>query len=233
MTGVFEHRRDAGRKLAKLLSAYADRTDVVVLGLARGGVPVAFEIAQALGAPLDVFISRKLGVPGQPELAMGAIASGGVCVFNERVIRELELTPHGIEEVRVRELRELERRELAYHGERPPLDVRGTQVILADDGLATGATMQAALTALRRRHPAKIIVAVPVASRRACAMMRTMADECICAATPRLFMGVGQWYRDFTQTEDDEVGALLNQAAHDALESVGEHAFAGLGGTHG
>jgi predicted phosphoribosyltransferase len=217
-------RKDAGRRLAALLSPYQGAPALVVLGLPRGGVPVAYEVARALGAPLDVFTARKLGVPRHEELAMGAIATGGACVLNEDVIRQLGIPASEIERVRIVEQAELERRERTYRGDRPPLDAHGSTVILVDDGLATGATMRAAVAALRLQHPAKIVVAVPVASREACAALRAVADACVCAATPPAFYGVGAWYDDFGQTQDAEVRALLDDAANRLPEDVVAHA---------
>src|ERR1700726_2653501 len=204
--GLFRDRREAGRLLAAKLSAYANRTDVLVLALPRGGVPVAYEVARALGAPLDVFVVRKLGIPGYEELAMGAVATGGV-----RVVRRLRIPEYIIDAVAARELQELARRERRYRGGRPPPDVRGRTVILVDDGLATGATMHAAIEALRQQHPARIVVAVPTASPETCEEMKTKADGVICAITPEPFHAVGRWYRDFSQTTDEEVGVLLAQ----------------------
>ncbi|MGP0064273.1 MAG: phosphoribosyltransferase [Isosphaeraceae bacterium] len=208
----FRDRGEAGRVLAGKLVAYADRPDVLVLALPRGGVPVGYEVSQALEAPLDVFVVRKLGVPGHEELAMGALASGGVMVLNQDVIQSMNPSFRLIESVAGRELRELERRERAYRGDRPPLDVRGRTVILVDDGLATGSTMRAAVKALRRLGPDCIVVAVPVASASARAELGREADECICAITPDPFYSVGVWYKDFSQTTDDEVRDLLERA---------------------
>ena len=196
--------------MAEKLSKYAGRDDVMVLGLARGGVPVAYEVASHLHLPLDVFIVRKLGVPGYGELAMGAIASGGVRVLNEDVVRALE--PHAekiLEAVTAREGAELERRELEYRDNRPPLEVRGRVVILVDDGLATGASMRAAAAALRQKGAAKIVVAVPVGAPDTCREFEEEVDETICAIAPENFHGVGQFYEDFSQTSDDEVRELL------------------------
>ena len=212
MSARFCDRREAGRFLARELAAYANRPDVIVLALPRGGVPVGYEIAQALHAPLDVFLVRKLGVPGHEEYAMGAIASGGVSVLNEEVVQRLGISPYQIETVAAREQRELERRERAYRGERPPPEVSGRTVILVDDGLATGASMQAAVLALRRLQPARIVVAVPVAAPETCEQLREIADEVVCATTPEPFYAVGLWYEDFSQTSDEEVRALLAQA---------------------
>jgi putative phosphoribosyl transferase len=208
----FRNRTEAGRRLARRLAAYAGRTDVVVLGLPRGGVPVAFEVARALEAPLDVFIVRKLGVPGHEELAMGAIASGGIRVLNDEVIRSLNIPDHLIEVVTAKELRELRWRESAYRGDRPAPAVRGRIVILVDDGIATGSTMLAAIAALRRLEPARLIVAVPTAAPSTRDEIRREADDCICEMTPDPFFAVGVWYEDFSQTTDEEVHDLLDQA---------------------
>lgn len=212
----FRDRREAGRALAAQLGAYANRSDVIVLALPRGGVPVAYEVARALRAPLDVFIVRKLGLPGQEELAMGAVASGGVRVLNEPLVRVLGITDRVIDGVASRERQELARREQLYRGDRPPLDVRGRIVILVDDGLATGATMHAAVAALRRQQPARIVVAVPVAAPETCERLRLVADDVLCLTTPAEFQSVGIWYDDFAQTSDDEVRSLLGRAAGDA-----------------
>jgi predicted phosphoribosyltransferase len=206
----FHDRFDAGRVLASRLSAYADRPDAIVLGLPRGGVAVAYEVARALHLPLDVFIVRKLGVPGQEELAMGAIASGGVRVLNQAVIRALGLSQGEINEVIRREEQELRRREEVYRGQRPPLDLKGKTVILVDDGLATGATMWAAITAVRQQQPAKIVMAVPVADPAGCDSFRQIADEVVCAITAEPLHAVGLWYQDFPQMTDEEVRKLLN-----------------------
>jgi predicted phosphoribosyltransferase len=210
---LYRDRREAGRQLAAKLAAYAGRPDVIVLALPRGGVPVAYEVARALGAPLDIFLVRKLGLPGHEELAMGAVASGGIRVLNEEVVRALRIPEEVIDEVAAEELEELERRERLYRGDRPPPDVRGRTVILIDDGLATGSTMRAAIAALRQQHPARIVVAVPVGAPETCAEFQDEADETICALTPDPFYAVGLWYGDFTQTTDAEVRDLLEQAA--------------------
>jgi predicted phosphoribosyltransferase len=213
---LFRDRRAAGRRLAAALGRYAGRPDVVVLALPRGGVPVAHEVARALGAPLDVFVVRKLGVPGQEELAMGALATPGVRVLNEPVVRGLGIPLHVIDAVARQEEAELARRERLYRGDRPPLDVRGHTVILVDDGLATGATMHAAVRALRQRQPARIVVAVPTAAAEACEALETEADDVVCAVTPEPFYSVGLWYDDFEQTTDDEVRALLDESRQTA-----------------
>jgi putative phosphoribosyl transferase len=206
---LFEDRREAGRTLAGLLQPYAGHNDIIVLGLPRGGVPVAYEVARALGAPLDVFVVRKLGTPGQEELALGAIAGGGVRVLNQDVVHGLGIESEEIERVTQRELPELERRERQYRAARPPLDVPGRTVILIDDGLATGSTMRAAVSALRRMAPAKIVVAIPVAARSTCEELRAEVDELVCTATPDNFYAVGQWYRHFPQISDEEVEGLV------------------------
>jgi predicted phosphoribosyltransferase len=205
----FRDRTDAGRRLAEKLTAYADRSDVLVLALPRGGVPVGFEVARTLGTPLDVFLVRKLGVPGHEELAMGAVATGGVRVLNDEIVEGLGISDHAIDAVVARELQELERRERLYRGDRPPPDVADRTVILVDDGLATGATMRAAIQALRQQEPRRIVVAVPTASPDTCEALKAEADDVICAMTPEPFFAVGHWYDDFRQTTDDEVRDLL------------------------
>jgi predicted phosphoribosyltransferase len=221
MSGAFADRVEAGRRLADRLAAYARRPDVLVLALPRGGVPVASEVARALGAPLDVFVVRKLGVPGHEELAMGAIASGGVCVLNRDTVRALDVPARLIEAVARREIQELRRRERAYRDDRPAPAVRGRTVILVDDGLATGSTMRAAVEALRRLGPARVVVAVPVAAPATCAEFRGVADECVCVTTPEPFFAVGAWYDDFSQTTDEEVRELLARAAAPAPARAG------------
>lgn len=208
----FRDRVDAGRALAADLSAYAGRDDVLVLALPRGGVPVGYEVARALGAPLDVFIVRKLGVPGHEEMAMGAIASGGVRVLNDGVVGPLRISESIIDGVAAREQAELERREREYRDGRPAPDVRGRTVILVDDGLATGATMRAAAEALRLPGPARLVVAVPVSAEESCEEFREQVDEIVCTMTPSPFYGVGMWYDDFSQTTDAEVRVLLARA---------------------
>ena len=212
MGALFSNRTDAGAVLAERLLEYAGRPDVLVLALPRGGVPVAFPVACALRAPLDVFLVRKLGVPGYEELALGAIASGGVRVLNDEVRREIDLPDDVIDALAQREALELRRRELRYRGERPVPTIRGQIVILIDDGLATGATMRAAALALRQMEPAKLIVAVPVAAPETCEALRREADQVVCLATPDPFVAVGAWYDDFSQTSDEEVTDLLEQA---------------------
>jgi predicted phosphoribosyltransferase len=210
---LFQDRRDAGRYLGLQLQKYADAPDVLVLALPRGGVPVAFEVARRLRAPLDIFLVRKLGVPGQEELAMGAIATGGVFVPNSEVILALDISEDVVESVAARERRELARRERQYRGDRPPPDLEGRTVILVDDGLATGSSMRAAIAAVRRQEPARIVVAVPVAAASTCAELTEEVDEVVCAITPAPFQAVGVWYADFSQTTDNEVRELLEQAA--------------------
>lgn len=206
-------RQAAGRLLAAKLRAYAGRDDVLVLGLPRGGVPVAYEVAQALGAPLDVLVVRKLGVPGHDELAMGALATGGVQVLNHEVVQELHISAQAIRRVAAREQRELLRREQAYRANRPPVDARGKAVILVDDGLATGTTMRAAIAAVRRQAPAALVVAVGVIAAESCAVFRALADELVWVIAPEPFYAVGLCYADFAQTTDGEVRDLLARAA--------------------
>lgn len=213
MDDVFSDRAEAGRQLAEKLQKYAGRDDVTVLGLPRGGVPVAYEVAKRLHAPLDAFIVRKLGVPGFEELAAGAIASGGVRVLNDDVMRAIPHAEDAIEAVTARETAELERREQIYRGERPAPELRDRIVILVDDGLATGATMRAAVKALRQRGAARIIVAVPVGPQDTCRELAQKADETICLSTPEFFQAVGQYYEDFSQTTDEVVRELLASAA--------------------
>jgi putative phosphoribosyl transferase len=213
MEGAFPNRAEAGRLLATKLSKYSGRTDVIVLGLPRGGVPVAYEVAQSLRVPLDVFIVRKLGVPGFEELAVGAIASGGVRVLNDEVVRALPNANEIIEAVTQRETAEVQRREHEYRDGRPAPEISGRVVILIDDGLATGATMRAAVAALRQRGAAKIVVAVPVGPPDTCREFEAEADEVVCASAPEFFQAVGQYYEDFSQTSDQEVRDLLARAA--------------------
>jgi putative phosphoribosyl transferase len=212
MTAAFCDRKEAGRRLAAELRDYAGQRDVIVLALPRGGVPVASEVARELGAPLDVFVVRKVGVPWHEELAMGAIASGGVRLLNEELIRAYRIDPADVEQAMRREQEELERRELLYRGGRPFPDLRNKTVILVDDGLATGSTMRVAVEALRKEEPARIVVAVPVASPETCDAFRDVADDIVCAITPEPFYAVGMWYDDFSQTTDEEVHELLASA---------------------
>lgn len=209
---IFQDRKDAGQQLAALLTKYAERPDVLVLALPRGGVPVGFEVARKLNVPLDVFLVRKLGVPGYEELAMGAIASGGVRIINDDVVRYLGISDEVIDTVAADEQRELQRRERAYRDDRPPPKVQDRVVILVDDGLATGSSMRAAAIALRKQEPARIVVAVPVSAPQTCNEFRAEVDEIVCAATPDPFQGVGLWYNDFSQTTDQEVRDLLEWA---------------------
>jgi predicted phosphoribosyltransferase len=207
--------------LAKKLEKYADRSDVVVLALPRGGVPVAYEVARALHAPLDVFVVRKLGVPGHEELAMGAIATGNVRVLNQDLVDDLGIRAEWIDQVATREGRELARRENLYRGTSPPLEVTGRAVILVDDGLATGSTMRAAVTALKRLGPASIIVPVPVAALQTCESFEAEVDAtCICVMSPTPFDGVGRWYKDFSQTSDEEVSYWLELARQPSHQRV-------------
>jgi predicted phosphoribosyltransferase len=208
----YENRYDAGRRLALSLAEYAGRPDVTVLALPRGGVPVGFEIARALRVPLDVFVVRKLGVPGQPEFAMGAIASGGALVLDQQTIGELRISRDAVERVIAMERAELARREELFRGSRRPVDVSGRTIILVDDGLATGSTVQAAIAALRKEGPASVIVAAPVGSREACGAIGAVTDGCLCAMIPDRFYAVGLWYEDFSETTDAEVRQLLSRA---------------------
>lgn len=214
MRVIFADREEAGRQLAARLSHLAGRPNLMVLGLPRGGVPVAARVASALGGRLDVFVVRKLGAPGQEELAMGAVASGGVRVINSDVVSAMGIAPEVIDEVTARERRELERREREYRGDRPYPDLQDATVVLVDDGVATGATMLAAIRALRQRHPALLIAAAPLMSQSALQALSREADACVTVATPEPFYGVGAWYRNFAQTSDAEVIAHLDRAAN-------------------
>ena len=216
MDRPFLDRHEAGRVLAERLQKFAGRPDVIVLGLPRGGVPVASEVARALGVPFDVFLVRKLGAPGQEELAMGAIASGGVVVINHEVVDGLRIPWQSVEDEIARERMELTRREALYRGDRPPIEVSGRTVILVDDGLATGSTMRAAVRALRRKDPEGVVVAVPTAAPSTCEEFQTIADECICTITPEPFRAVGLWYQNFEQTSDEEVIDLMARSAADS-----------------
>lgn len=217
----FRNREHAGRVLAERLKAYANRSDVVVLALPRGGVPVAVEVAAALRAPVDVFVVRKLGTPGQPELAMGAIASGGARVLNDDVVKLLNLTAGAIDRVAETEQRELERRERLYRDHRPFPNLADQVVILVDDGLATGSSMRAAVKALRQQRPAKIVVAVPAAAPETCDEFKDEVDEIVCATTPDPFYAVGLWYEDFSQTTDEEVRDLLARSSRELVNREG------------
>jgi putative phosphoribosyl transferase len=209
---LFADRADAGRQLADALEEYVDNPNVAVLALPRGGVPIGYEVARKLHAPLDVYVVRKLGVPGHEELAMGALASDGTCVVDDDLIESLGIDETALEDVVQREIGELRRREIAYHEARPPLDIRGKIAIVVDDGLATGATMRAAATALRARRPIAIVVAVPVATPRTCASLQRVVERVVCVHTPEPFHAVGLYYQNFEQTSDDEVRRLLSQA---------------------
>jgi predicted phosphoribosyltransferase len=212
-SGRFRDRKQAGQSLAERLRKYAGRDDVVVLALPRGGVPVGYEVAKALGVPLGVFLVRKVGVPGHEELAMGAIASGGLLVLDEPLVRALGIDQPTLESAVAAEARELTRREAAYDGGRGPPELEGKTVILVDDGLATGSTMRAAALAVRRLNPARVVVAVPVASAETCREFEDVVDEIVCEVTPQPFRAVGMWYEDFSQTSDEEVRELLARAA--------------------
>lgn len=217
---IFQDRAEAGQFLAHKLLHYADRSDVIVLGLPRGGVPVAYEVAQTLDAPLDVFIVRKLGVPGQEELAMGAIAIGDVRILNKQLIEERNISRPEIETVIAQEQAELARRLKLYRGDMPLPAVEGRTCILVDDGLATGASMWAAVVALRKLDPAYIVVAVPVAAEETCAMFRHEVDEVVCGITPEPFQAVGVWYEVFSQTTDEEVRSLLQRATSSMRRNI-------------
>ncbi len=217
---LFKDRRFAGQVLARELTAYANRPDVLVLGIPRGGVPVAFEVAKALNAPLDILVVRKLGVPDQEELAMGAIASGGVRIINEYIISLVKISNEVIARVAAQEEQELERREQLYRPNRPFPDLQGRTVILVDDGLATGATMWAAVLAVRKQQPAQIAIAVPVAAPETCQELETEVDKIICVSTPSPFHSVGLWYKDFPQTTDEEVRDLLAKVAKNGKSAL-------------
>jgi len=210
---IFRDRIEAGQILASKLTKYLNQVNTVILALPRGGVPVAYEIGKELGLPVDIFVVRKLGVPGHEELAMGAIASGGVRHINRDVVDQLRIDSETIDSASRREQKEIERRERLYRGQRPPVDVLNKTVILVDDGLATGSTMRAAIAALRQHRPTRIVVAVPAAAPQTCSEIAAEVDEIICAATPEPFYAVGQWYQEFSQTTDDEVRELLARAS--------------------
>jgi putative phosphoribosyl transferase len=216
---VFLDRFDAGKKLAQLLVHYANRDDVVVLGIPRGGVPVAFEVAQALHVPLDILLVRKLGTPGQKELAMGAIASGGVRILNQEVVRDLDISEAELTAAIAEQEAELQRREQLFRGVRPAISVRGKTAILVDDGIATGSSMLAAVQALRALHPKRIVVATPVAPPRAEDQIKRLADEFVCIISQEWFFGIGEFYRSFPQTQDVEVQKLLGRAAESIAAS--------------
>lgn len=212
MEQPFHDRRDAGKHLAEALEPYRSDPPPVILALPRGGVPVAFEVARALNAPLDVFVVRKLGFPGNEEFAMGAIASGGAMVLNNQLVSQAKISNQVIEEITLRERRELARREKLYRGHHPPMNLRNRTVILVDDGLATGSTMQAAVKAVRKLEPSRVVIGVPVAASEACAAFRSEVDGMVCARVPESFHSVGQWYEDFYQTSDHEVRFLLEES---------------------
>jgi len=216
---LFRDRTEAGRLLANKLTAYANQPDTLTLGLPRGGVLVAYEVAKALGAPLDIILVRKLGVPGEQELAMGAISSGGVRVLNEDVVRMLRAPDSVIESVTARERRELERRERLYRGDRPTPVIEGKTVILVDDGIATGATMRAAIALVRKQRPAAVVVAIPVAPLSTCAVLRSHVDALVCVMEPENFLAIGFWYESFPQTTDEEIQSLLGYAWSNHLDA--------------
>lgn len=219
---LFKDRSEAGKELAKRLDAYSGKKDTIVLALPRGGVPVAYEVARALHLPMDIIIVRKLGVPGNRELAMGAIASGGIRIINYDIVRLLNISQFAIDAVSQEEQEELERREKSYRGGWPPLDLDGRTVILVDDGIATGATIRAAVEALKRRGARRIVVAVPTASTDACNVLRDEVDDLICLTTPDPFIAVGRWYEDFSQTSDEEVSNLLAKAAQNQCAATAQ-----------
>ncbi len=227
---MFQDRVDAGRRVAAKLAEYRGRGDVLVLGIPRGGVGVAYEVARALHVPLDVFLSRKLGVPGQEELAFGAVASGGIRVLDPDLIRELDISDAEIERITQKAKTELERRERAFRGDRPALDVAGRTVILVDDGIATGASMMAAIKTLRQMRPAKLVLAVPVAPASTCKRLREQVDDLICVHAPERFYAIGQFYSDFTQVSDEEVIELLRRAASAETEQRGSKTRGGGAG---
>jgi putative phosphoribosyl transferase len=218
---MFFNRADAGRQLASQLKKYANESHVVVLALPRGGVPVAFEVASAINAPVDVFVSRKLGVPGQEELAFGAIASGGVRILDPEIVEAIGITDVEIERVTASETLELKRREHAYRDDRPPLNVAGATVILVDDGVATGSSIRAAVNAVRQMQPQRLVVAAPVIPASTCDRLRKEVDDVACVSMPESFYGIGQFYEDFSQVTDEEVVALLRRASRQTMQSAG------------
>lgn len=221
---LFRDRADAGRFLAGHLSSYANHPDGIVLALPRGGVPVAFEVAKALHLPLDIFLVRKLAMPGHEELAMGAIASGGAQVLNPEILQNHQISEETIAQIVAQEQQELERQERFYRNDRPSLEVRGKTVILVDDGLASGMTMRVAVSVLQQKQPQQIVVAVPIASPETCAGFNSQADETVCARTPRPFVNIGTWYNNFSKTSDAEVQALLNRSAEFGQTAIANHA---------
>jgi len=212
MSILFRDRSEAGKRLVPRLQRYANREDAIVLALPRGGVPVAFEVSKALQVPLDVFLVRKLGVPGQEELAMGAIASGGITVFNEDIVKSLQISPSEIDAIIVREQATLKKRETLYRGSREPLDLKNKTVLLIDDGIATGATIRAAIATIQKMSCDKIVVAIPVAPKETSDLLSGEVDELVCLEMPALFFAIGNWYENFSQTSDDEVTSLLLRA---------------------
>lgn len=217
---IFSDRKEAGQKLASRLGEYANRPDVIVLGLPRGGVPVAFEVARALHAELDVFVSRKLGVPWQEELAFGAVASGGVRVLDEDIVSSVGISKEEIEQITERVKKEVERRERVYRGDRPPLQLEGRTAILVDDGIATGSSIRAAVAALKKMRPGRIVIAVPVAPMSTCKRLRAEVGDLQCVHTPVAFYAIGQFYADFSQVADEEVTELLREAARPASQKA-------------
>jgi putative phosphoribosyl transferase len=229
---IFSDRVEAGQKLASRLTAYANQPKVIVLGLPRGGVPVAFEVAKALHAELDVFVSRKLGVPWQEELAFGAVASGGVRVLDEEVVSSEGISKEEVEQVAERVKKEVARRERVYRGERPPLDLEGRTVILVDDGIATGSSIRAAVAALKRMKPARIVIGVPVAPASTCKELRAEVDDLQCVHTPPTFYAIGQFYADFSQVTDEEVSDLLRKSVRPGAQRRPQERYR-AGGGHG
>jgi len=217
---MFLNRVDAGRRLAKKLDAYAGRKNLLVLGIPRGGIPVAFQVAAELGAPLDVFVVRKLGAPWQPELAFGAIATGGIRILDAQIVESLGISDLEIERIAARERQELDRRERVYRGARPPLNVDGKTVILVDDGIATGASTRAAIAALRKLKPARIVLAAPIGPASTCRHLRVEVEDLICLDTPEIFYAIGEFYEDFSQVSDEEVTNLLQLNVQQRAQEV-------------